>query len=61
MVTAAPLLMRLGMHEVEVGERREPNITADERLPCAVEVTSGTVMHSGTRLTEVHRETTDDN
>lgn len=61
MATATPLLLRVGIHEVGGEERREPDITADERLPCVVEVNSGMVMHNGTRLTEVKRETTDDN
>lgn len=61
MVTAIPLLIRLGMHKVGGEERREPDITAYEHLPYAVEVKSCTVMHIGTRLTEVQRETTDDN
>ncbi len=61
MATAAPFLMRVCMNGVGGEEHRETDITADERLPCVVEVNSGTLVQSGTRLTEVKRETTDDN
>lgn len=61
MATATPLLMRVGMHEVGNDKCRDPDITAEECLPCVVEVKSGTVVYGGTRLTEVKRETTDDN
>ena len=53
--------MHIGMPEVRRDACREPDITADERLPCIVEVKVGAVAHRETRLTEVKRETTDDN
>lgn len=56
-----PFVMRLGMDQVGGQGRRVPDSTADEFLPCVVEVSRGIVVQSGTRLTEVKRETTDDN
>lgn len=61
MTAATPLLMHIGMPEDRGDACREPDITADERLPYIVEVKDGAVAHRETRLTEVKRETTDDN
>lgn len=56
-----PLLMRVGLREQRSGELLQPDVTALERLPCVVEVCNGFLIQANTRLTEVKRETTDDN
>jgi hypothetical protein len=58
---ARPLLMRLGLREQRSGELLQPDVTAIERLPFVVEVRTGVLIQANTRLTEVKRETTDDN
>jgi hypothetical protein len=59
--TPTPLVLRLSSHETGRPERAELKITAVDRLPSVVEMNGSTVVHSGTRVTEVQRETTDDN
>ena len=58
---ARPLLMRLGIGEQDLNKCPEPNVTSPERLPFVVEVQDGVVLQATTKLTEVKRETTDDN
>lgn len=60
-MATVPLLMRLGMSELGQGKPAEIELTEHERLPFVVEVMAGAVLHTSTRLTEVNRETTDDN
>lgn len=61
MMEARPLLMRLGLGEQRPGELLQSDITALDRLPFVVEVLTGALIQANTRLTEVNRETTDDN
>lgn len=56
-----PLLMRLGLSEQRSEKLFQPDMTALERIPFVVEVRSGVLNQANTRLTEVKRETTDDN
>ncbi len=58
---ARPLLMRLGMGEEGSDQSSEFDVTSPERLPFVVEVHDGVVLQAITKLTEVKRETTDDN
>lgn len=58
---ARPLLMRLGMGEEGSDQSSDFNVTSPERLPFVVEVHDGVVLQATTKLTEVNRETTDDN
>lgn len=60
---ARPLLMRLGMGKEGSDQSSEVefDVTSPERLPFVVEVHDGVVLQATTKLTEVKRETTDDN
>lgn len=58
---ARPLLMRLGMADEGSDQSSEFDVTSSERLPFVVEVHDGVVLQATTKLTEVKRETTDDN
>lgn len=58
---AIPLLMRLGMSCQRPGEVFQPDLTALDCLPFVVEVRKEILLQANTRLTEVKRETTDDN
>lgn len=56
-----PFVFRVGKRDPEHRELREAIFTADDRLPAVAEVEAGALMNSSTRVTEVRRETTDDN
>ena len=58
---ARPLLMRLGMSDQDPVTLPQTDVTELERLPFVVEVRTGVLLQTNTRLTEVKRETTDDN
>lgn len=58
MSATSPLLLRIGSDRTDDGQC---DLTAVEPLPSPVEVTDGMFLHSGTRVTEVKTETTDDN
>lgn len=58
---ARPLLMRLSMGEERSDQSYEFDVTSPERLPFVVAVHDGVVLQATTKLTEVRRETTDDN
>ena len=60
-MTITPLMFRVGMLEVAGDRPSEPAATLHESLPAIVEVAAGVIMHTKTRLTDVQRETTDDN
>lgn len=56
-----PLLMRIGIGEEGADQSSNFDVTLSERLPFVVEVHDGVALHATTKLTEVKRETTDDN
>lgn len=60
-MTLTPLMFRVGSLKITGEASSEPIVTLQEPLPAVVEVAEGVIMHTKTRVTEVQRETTDDN